>query len=91
MFKTRLVYLLMCSFESTAEQWRKDPEGLKVEINAHLKRASEYRSELKQKDLMSYEIDELVYNFVFPADIPSRGVPDQVVYEQIMDWGTGVS
>ena len=62
-----------------------------MEINAHLKSASKYRSELKQKDLMSYEIDELVYNFVFPADIPSRGVSDPVVYEQGMDWGTGVS
>lgn len=61
---------------------------MKAEVNSHLKGAAEYRAELKQKDLMNIEIDELVYNFVSPADIPSRGAPDPVVYEQIMDWAT---
>ena len=46
MFKTRLKYLLMRSFDYAVKQWREDPEGLKVEINAHLKRASEYRPQI---------------------------------------------
>ena len=41
MFKTRLKYLLMCSFKYTMEQWRKDPEGLEAEILADLERAVE--------------------------------------------------
>ena len=44
MSKIRLKYLLMRSFKSTVQQWRHDPEGLKAEINAHLKRAAEYRA-----------------------------------------------
>ncbi|WP_419659980.1 uncharacterized protein Dvar_03180 [Desulfosarcina variabilis str. Montpellier] len=64
---------------------------MRTEINAYLKRAAKYRKELKEKDLMSFEIDELVYNFVSPADIPSRDAPDPVVYEQIMDWAKEVS
>jgi hypothetical protein len=46
MFKTRLKYLLVRSFDYTVKRWREDPEGLRAEIMAHLDRATEYRKKL---------------------------------------------
>jgi hypothetical protein len=90
MFKTRLKYLLARSFDYTVRQWREEPEGLRAEIMAGLERAAEYRAEHRQKDLMSFEIHELVFNFISPPDIPSRVAPVNEVYDQIVDWADKV-
>jgi hypothetical protein len=40
---------------------------------------------------MCFEIDELVYNLISPPDIPSRDFPDDVVFDEILDWADEVS
>jgi hypothetical protein len=85
MFKPGLKYLLSRSFDYTVKRWQEDPEGLKAEIMVHLDRAARYRKRLQEKELMSFEIDELVYDLISPADSPGRDAPDDKVYDQIMD------
>ena len=64
MFKTRLKYLLMRDSKNTVKQWQEDPEDLEAEILADLERAAEYREKLERRDLVSFEINDLVYNFI---------------------------
>lgn len=59
---------------------------LEAVILGDLERVSECREQLKRRDLMSSEIDELVYNFISP-DIPSGDASNLELYDHGMGCG----
>jgi hypothetical protein len=87
LFVSRMDYLLLRDFKGTAEQYRKDRAVLKAEVWETVRESGRYHKRLKnQGDLMSYEIDELVNNFIAPTDVPDVDPPDLELYGEIIEW-----
>ena len=87
LFVTRMEYLLLRNFNGIAEQYRKDRSALAAEVWETVRASGRYHTKLEnQGDLMSYEIDELVNNFIAPTDVPDVDPPDLELYERIMEW-----